>query len=172
MVAEVIINSVVKNLNRVFDYNIPKELEDKVREGARVLVPFGNKKVEDAFVIGIKEKSDYEIKDIISFQNQVFSKENIELTKWMSKRYFCNISDCLKLMLPPGTSTKIIENRVKEKKVNFVYLAKKIEEIENDINNKKIKSEKHIRVLEFLKNNEEVTVAELEICADAGKSII
>ena len=31
MVAEVIINSIVKNLNRIFDYNIPKELEDDVK---------------------------------------------------------------------------------------------------------------------------------------------
>ena len=31
MVAEIIINSIVKTLNRVFDYNIPEELADKIK---------------------------------------------------------------------------------------------------------------------------------------------
>ena len=52
MVAEVIINSTAKKLNRVFDYNIPKELEDLIVVGSKVLVPFGNmKKLEEAYVV-------------------------------------------------------------------------------------------------------------------------
>ena len=66
MVAEIIINSIVKVLNRVFDYNIPEELADKIKIGSRVLVPFGNgKKLEDGFVINIKQSSEYKIKDIV-----------------------------------------------------------------------------------------------------------
>ena len=38
MIAEVIINSNVSNLDRTFDYNIPFEMEDKVTIGSRVLV--------------------------------------------------------------------------------------------------------------------------------------
>ena len=65
----------------------------------------------------------------------------------MAKRYFCNISDCLKLMLPPGTTSKINTNRVKEKNVNFITLKKDEDEIEFDIENGKIKSDKQIRTL-------------------------
>ena len=173
MVAEVIINSIVKNLNRIFDYNIPKELEDDVKVGSRVLVPFGRQKqLEDAFVINIKENSEYEIKDIQKVEEQAFSKENIELAKWMSKRYFCNISDSLKLMLPPGTSTKIIDNRVKEKTANFIYLKKSAEEIENDIENKVLKSEKQIRILKFLQNNDEVLFSDLEMFVEATRAVV
>lgn len=39
MIAEVIINSNVKNLNRKFDYIIPEELEAQAIVGARVLLP-------------------------------------------------------------------------------------------------------------------------------------
>lgn len=67
----------------------------------------------------------------------------------MAKRYFCNISDCLKLMLPPGTRTKMLSNRIKEKKQLYVILKKDKDEIENDIENKKITSNKQIRVLKF-----------------------
>lgn len=173
MIAEVIINSIVKNLNRIFDYNIPKELEMQVKIGSRVLVPFGRQKnLEDAFVINIKEKSDYEIKDIQKVEEQAFSKENIYMAKWMSKRYFCNISECLKLMLPPGTSTKIIDNRIKEKTANFIYLKKSIEDIENDIENKVLKSEKQIRILKFLKNNDEVLFSDLEMFVEATRAVV
>jgi len=41
-----------------------------------------------------------------------------------------NISDCIKLMLPPGTGSKEISDRVKEKKGNFVFLNKSKDEIE------------------------------------------
>ena len=44
MVAEVIINSTAKKLNRTFDYNIPENLEDLVLVGSKVLVPFGRLK--------------------------------------------------------------------------------------------------------------------------------
>lgn len=173
MVAEIIINSIVKTLNRVFDYNIPEELADKIKIGSRVLVPFGNgKKLEDGFVINIKQSSEYKIKDIVKFEEQAFSKENIELAKWMSNRYFGNISDCLKLMLPPGTATKELENRTKEKLINFVYLAKETDEIENAIENKIIKSEKQIRVLKFLEENEEATVSDIEMFTEASRAIV
>jgi primosomal protein N' len=65
-------------------------------------VPFGNmKKLEEGFVIGFKEKTEYEIKDIEKVEESLLTKENIELAKLMAKRYFCNVFDCLKLMLPP-----------------------------------------------------------------------
>ena len=57
----------------------------------------------------------------------------------MSDRYFCNISDCLKLMLPPGTKTKNTKDRVKEKTINLINIAKEKEEIEKAIEEKKDK---------------------------------
>ena len=58
MVAEIIINSSVKVLNRIFDYEIPENMN--VDLGSRVFVSFGNKKtLDEGIVIGIKEKSEY-----------------------------------------------------------------------------------------------------------------
>lgn len=102
MVAEIIINSTVKSLNKVFDYRIPSSLNENIQVGSRVIVPFGRgKKLEEGFVVNIKEKSDYEIKDIIEVQENLLNEESIKFAKWMSRRYFCNLSDCIKLMLPP-----------------------------------------------------------------------
>ena len=132
MYAEIIINSNARALNRIFDYIIPKEMETSIKVGSRIFVPFGNgKKLEDGFVIGIKETSEFANKEIAKIDEQEsLSEENVILAKLMARKYFCNISDCIKLMLPPGTGAKEIENRTKEKTGNFVYLQKTKEEIE------------------------------------------
>ena len=110
VIAEVIINSNVKNLNKTFDYIIPTTLEEKVVVGSRIFVPFGNKKsLEEGFVVGIKETSQYlsKLKEIAEVQDKVYlGEDKIKLAKWMAYRYFCNISDCIKLMLPPGNCCK------------------------------------------------------------------
>lgn len=174
MIAEVIIQSNVKNLNRIFDYQIPEELEEKIQVGSRIFVPFGRmKKLEDGFVIGIKESSEYETKEIAAVQEeQQINKIQVELARWMADRYFCNLSECLKLMLPPGTTTKVISNRVKDKNLNFVILVKEEDEIEKQIELGKIKSEKQIRTLRFLIENGDMLVTDLEIFADTSRAVI
>lgn len=173
MVAEVVINSIAKSLNRVFDYNIPIELEDIVQVGSRVLLSFGNgKKLEEGYVIQIKEKSEYKTKNIIKVEDNLLNKDNIELATLMANRYFCNISECIKLMLPPGTRTKNFEARVKDKTTKVVCLKEEIDKIEFDIENKIIKSEKQIRLLEFLKENDNVTINDIEIFLDVSRAIM
>ena len=174
MIAQVIINSNLKNLNRIFDYNVPSEMQGTICVGDRVLVPFGNKKTyEEGFVVGLKENTQYKVKDIAKIQEGIkLTEENIDLAKLMARRYFCNISDCIKLMLPPGTLNKNIDSRVKDKTLNFVYLKKDIEEIEEDIENKVIKSEKQKRVLNFLIQNEGIQTTELEIITDTTNAVL
>ena len=63
MIAEIIINRSAKRLNRTFDYNIPKELEELIMIGSTVIVPFGKSaegketNLAEGYVVGIKEKS-------------------------------------------------------------------------------------------------------------------
>lgn len=123
MIAEVIIDSRAKKLNRKFDYKIPEELADLIDVGSRVLVPFANfKTLEQGYVIKIKEKTEFEVKEIAGLDENL-SQENIELARWMARKYFCNVSDCIKLMLTPGTRSKDVNKRMQDKKMNFVYLA-------------------------------------------------
>lgn len=174
MIAEVIINRTAKKLNRTFDYHVPSELEGLVFVGSKVLVPFGKgEKLEEAFVVGLKEKTNYpnEIKKIAQLEEQL-KDEQIELARWMSKRYFCNVSDCIKLMLTPGTRTKNKEKRIQDKTINCVYLAKQIEEIEFDMETGKLKSEKQKKIINFVKDNEGVTIPEIEMFTDSSRAIV
>lgn len=174
MIAQILINSNAKDLDKTFDYKVPEEMKDKIKIGNRVLVPFGRRKIlEEGFVIGFKEESLYETKEIKSFEENPFlDEEKIKLAKWIAKRYFCNLSDAIKLMLPPGTKAKNIENRIKEKTNNFVYLKKDEDEIEIEIEEGKIKSEKQIRILRFLMENDAITISDLEIFTETSRAII
>lgn len=179
MYAEVIINSNAKALNRIFDYIVPTEMESIIKVGARVFVPFGKgSKLEDGFVINLKEESeiakneDIKLKEIGKIEiEESLTENNITLAKLMARKYFCNISDCIKLMLPPGTGGKELSNRTKEKVGNFVFLKKDIDDINFDIDNGKIKSDKHIRVLKFLMENDGIYISDLEILTDVNRSI-
>lgn len=173
MVAEIILNSNAKELNKVFDYNIPDNLAYKAMVGSRVFVQFGNRKeLEEGFIIGIKDKSEFKLKDIEKVVNEnSLSEEKIELAKWMARRYFCNISECIKLMLPPGTTTKIIENRVKEKNENFAYITDE-NKVEEDIEKGKFKSAKQLRILNFLLENGETNLVDLLLFTDTIRDAV
>ena len=172
MIAEIVINRSAKRLNRTFDYNIPKDLEELIMIGSTVLVPFGkNSALEEGYVINIKEKTTYEVKDIAKIKHNL-TEQQIELAKWMAKRYFCNISDCIKQMLTPGTKSKKQENNIQDKTINVVYLKKEIDEIQFDIEMGKIKSEKQKKILQFLKSNDGVTVPEIEIFTGGTRAIV
>ena len=174
MIAEVIINSNVSNLDRTFDYNIPFEMEDKVTIGSRVLVKLGNiKKLEEAFVVNIKETSEFRVRSIEKIEEKDFiDSAKIEMAKWMARRYFCKLADCIKLMLPPGTGSKDVSKRVKEKTLKFVKILLDKDTLETMIENKEIKSEKHIRILKFLLENNDIYIWDLEQLTECSKSII
>lgn len=168
MVAEIIIDSKAKKLNRKFDYEIPKELEDIVDVGSRVLVPFGNfKTLEQGYILKIKEKSDYEVKKIAGLEENL-PPEKIELARWMARKYFCNVSECIKLMLTPGTRSKNKDDRTKDKTLNYIYLNKQVEEINID----SLRGEKQKKLIEFIKNNEGLTIPEIETFAEISRSTV
>ena len=172
MIAEIVINRSAKKLNRTFDYEIPKELEELIMIGSTVLVPFGKAStLEEGYVVGIKEDTAYEVKEIVRIKHNLTEKQ-IELAKWMAKRYFCNVSDCIKQMLTPGTKSRKTSNNIQDKLINVVYLKKDIEEIQFDIEIGKISSEKQKKILQFLKENEGVTIPEIEMFTGGTRAIV
>lgn len=171
MIVEIIINTNVKTLNKTFDYNVPDDLEPKL--GDRVYVHFGNqKKLDEGIIIGFKDKSEYKLKDIVKIQKDNISENRIKLAQWMSNRYFCNLSECLKLMLPPGTGNKEETKRTKEKTLNVYSLSKTITEIETDIENKLIRGNKQIDVLRLLYDNHNMSLQDIEIMAKASSATV
>ena len=166
MIAEVIIDSKAKTLNRKFDYKIPKDLEDVICVGSRVLVPFARmKSLEQGYVIKIKNSSNFDVKEIAGLDENL-SKEKMDLARWMARKYFCNLSECIKLMITPGNRSK--EKRVLDKKINFIYL--NIDK--QEINLEDIRGEKQKKALEFVMKNEGMTIPEIMEFTDVQRASI
>ncbi len=162
MIAEVIVNSTANELDKTFDYNIPDGLN--VELGMRVLVPFANRKVyEVGYVVGLKETSEFRCKSIVKIIDQIFDDERLNLAQWISKKYFCNLAESIRLLVPPGTSTNL--NRVKEKTEKVVHL-------NLDADFSKIKSEKQKKVIDFLIDNISAPKVVLKELTDASDAVI
>lgn len=101
MIAEVVINSPARGLGRVFDYKVNEDMVGTVTVGQMVTVPFGlGNRIETAFIVGIKEKSDFKrLKAISKVIDMGFTlgKKEFELAGWISKTYFCNLGVVLNL---------------------------------------------------------------------------
>ena len=168
MIAEVIIDSRAKKLNRKFDYKIPENLEDIITIGSRVLVPFANfKTLEQGYVIKIKQNTEFEVKEIAGLDENL-SEEKIKLARWMARKYFCNVSECIKLMLTPGTKSKKLEKRMQDKKINFVYMAVSA----NDVDINSLRGEKQKKAIEFIMKNQGLTIPEIMNFAGVSRDTI
>ena len=157
MVARILIDSSVKGINKVFDYKVPKELENLACIGKRVLINFGNGRgrKDEGIIVKLQDKPSKEgmrLKNIseILDENPVVTSEKLSFAKWMSKQYFCNVYDCLKLMFPPGTTAKFKEKNIKIKYENKINLVEDVDFVKVQIRENKIKSAKHMQVLNFL----------------------
>ena len=91
MFAQVILSISHTNIDRVFDYGVPAGLENRIRIGMRVRVPFGRgEKENEGYVVGLSRESEVKadkLKYITSIPDDfaIFSPEMIELAKWMKK---------------------------------------------------------------------------------------
>ncbi len=113
MYAEVIVRSNTVYTDNLFTYKIPDFLEEIIRIGHRVLVPFGksNKPIE-AFAFKIKnnyeKQSNIKIKEIedILDEEPLFTPEQLSMVHWMKNRYLCTYMDCINMIYPKGLKVK------------------------------------------------------------------
>ncbi len=111
--ADVVVDVINKEVNKMYEYEIPKRLTDVISVGHRVSVPFGSRKVL-GFVMNIHDvaSSDIskikEIDDVLDM-NAILNKEFIELSKYMVKRYYSFYITCLKTMIPKALSVNYLK---------------------------------------------------------------
>jgi len=107
--AEVVVNLPVSEVDRLYYYDIPNALMEKVYIGSRVLVEFSNRKLE-GYVVGIKESDKMpDTKPIIEVlePNPPLNESMVMLSMWMKERYLCPLIDSLKCLVPPMIRCKI-----------------------------------------------------------------
>ena len=138
MYVDVLCEIGAKAVDNVFVYRVQKELEDNIKIGIRVSIPFGKMSLE-GFVINIKSSTNYDeskIKDITSIIDNVpvLNEEMLELGKYMSDNLLCSKVSAYQVMLPKALKAKAGTN-IKIKYNRYLKRTKSIEEIDNYIKN-------------------------------------
>lgn len=92
-------------LKSEFTYSFDDELMS-VQVGIRVMVPFGNRKLQ-GYVVDVldsKPQTEFEIKQIIRAidKEPIFSKQDYNLALWMEKFYFSSRGEIIHTMIPGG----------------------------------------------------------------------
>lgn len=102
MIAQVIVDVASKQTDRIFEYNIPDQLDD-VAVGSRVVVPFGRRKVQ-GFVVGLSETTDFKgkLKDLLVVidEQPPLTPELVKLSEKMAHDIFSYRITILQSMLP------------------------------------------------------------------------
>ncbi len=92
-------------VDRLFTYAAPPDLADRIGRGARVIVPFGPRRVT-GYVLGTPKRAPggIKLKKIHSLVDEkpLLDESLLELAQWMSDTYVHPIGEVLKAMLPGG----------------------------------------------------------------------
>lgn len=100
MFAKIIVDISSSSVDKIFDY----KLNDPLPIGTRVVVPFGNRKME-GYIIDISETSDLDEKKIKAIEGvldpfPVITAEQIKIAQFMKKRFHIGFADSIRLFLP------------------------------------------------------------------------
>lgn len=89
-----------------YTYSLPEGWDEKVKEGCRVVVPFGRKKYYTAIITKVHETppEEYETKDVAEILDErpVLLARQYVFWKWMADYYLCTLGDVYKAALPSG----------------------------------------------------------------------
>lgn len=115
-------------LDGTFTYNVPQTLKDKVKEGMRVLVPWGRSKKYMAIVARMHEEKPegYAVKEILQVMDvePVLLERQLKLWQWIAHYYMSPLGDVYKAALPAGLKA---EDGYKPKTELYVRLGRQFQ---------------------------------------------
>ena len=94
-------------LHGTFTYSVPRDMLPHVRNGARVVVPFGRKKYYTGIVRNITDVApgNFEIKEIgmvLDGGEPVVKRPQMQFWEWVAEYYLCGVGDVYKAAVPAG----------------------------------------------------------------------
>ena len=115
--ADVIVNISASDLDRTFTYLVPEELQETIRPGVRVDIPFGKKKIS-GYVVGLSPKASIPEEKILpieglSAKGVPVEDRMMELAAWMRMRYGCTMNQALSTVLPAKKAVKKGKTKVR-----------------------------------------------------------
>ncbi|MGB9803009.1 replication restart helicase PriA, partial [Desulfofundulus sp.] len=108
MHAEVLVSLALRQVDKVFHYNVPPSLAGRVHIGSRVLVPFGRRKLE-GYVVGFSPAPDpVDLKDVAALLDEgpLFTSHQLALARWLAAYYLCPTVKALRTIIWPLLQVK------------------------------------------------------------------
>lgn len=149
--AQIIVNIPTRNIDKYFSYSIPEHLP--IREiGWRVIVPFGNRKVE-GFIVGLEAENTQELKPILDVLDDYpwFDDNMLDTVKWLSQYYLCSFAEAMRLFIPGGSGIKTQKAYLAPEKVEREYALRLLHN----------KNEEYQTILKYIYEHGPVTMREL-----------
>lgn len=115
--ADVIVDISHEKLDRSFQYSVPSELEEDLKIGMVVRIPFGNGNRETkGYVIGLSKEAKFDKAKIKPLKGILSSEETTEarlisLAAWMREYYGSTMTQALKTVLPMREKIKAKEKK-------------------------------------------------------------
>ncbi len=164
-IASVVVNKTARVLDRLFDYLIPAELEDKIKIGVAVYVPFGKaNQLIEAYVVGFPAETKIEeLKCIASVidPEPLFDEKLLELIFFMKKRYFSTYLAAIKTVVPYGMG--VSGKTVSDKVLKGSALALSYDEAFAALDAARTKAPVQARIIELLMQNEFVANTDIQM---------
>lgn len=139
---------------KAFTYEIPSELKKFVKEGVRVVAPFG-KRTLTGFVIKLTKTTQVQdsikpIREVLD-DEPIFNKTTLKFYQWLSEYYLCSLGEALKLLVPHGTEVE--SKRKIEVDKNFVLQLLQKEQKKNTV---------RFKILSELSSRDQITFSALQ----------
>jgi len=96
--------------NKLFTYEVPKNLEEEIEIGKRVFIPFGRRK-RTGFIVAINTHTELQdLKLILEILDNepLFSRTDLEFYQWIASYFMYPLGKTLAEIIPTGAEKKDI----------------------------------------------------------------
>jgi len=96
----------LSSISGLFDYSLPENLEEEIKPGCLVTVPFGKQLVQGIVLELVSQPAVAETKPVFELLDSVpvLTSHQISLAKWLAWETLSPLAACIGLMLPAGLS--------------------------------------------------------------------
>ncbi len=152
-VAQVWVNIPTRNINKAFSYTIPEHLS-YVDVGWRVLVPFGNRKVEGFVLEAIIDTKAIGLKPILDVLDNTawFDDNMLRTAEWLRKYYLCTLTEAMRLFIPGKSGVK----------TDTIYRLAALSDINEIAGSAPLKTEEHQHLCTYLAERGSCKLSQLE----------
>lgn len=169
-VIDIYLTQTTRAFDQAYTYLPPVESTEGLEVGAVVTVPFGRgDSVRQGWIWQIRETEEeftYPLKHILAIESpSLLRPDQFKLAKEMRRRYFCSVSQALRLMAPQALLTTGAKTRL------FARLADQ-EEAQDVLEEGSLRSLNHVRVLEFLLEVEAASLEEIMATCQVSRAIL